>query len=430
MTGLIFSIVSAVIFSGLIYGFAEPIASILLKRPEVEPLVRAASLAVLGGGGLITTVQAIFVGYEIMSLRSFMQVLWSLTRTLFSVALILSGLGAFGAVLANTVSQVVVGLVGLFVLFIFVKFESSLKGSLSWEMLRSLLSYGLPLSMGSFLMGILTQIYNYLIVLYMATNLIGNYGAAQSFDVLISFLTVPISTTLFPLFSKFKKGDVQLKTIFQIAVKYTSMVTLPIALVIIVVANPLTRILFGATDYPYVPLYLSLLMLNRTWEGLGGLSLVSLINGIGQSRISLNANFLTFSTGLILALILAPRFGIIGILIIIILEGRVGWIYNTLWVKRKLGITVEWGSTIRIYLVGFAAFAAAYIVLEILNIQGLLGLISGTVTYFIVYIAGLPLSGVIKRDDLRLLGTITADMGPLTPIIHQFLSLLDRLVKK
>ncbi len=430
MTGLIFSILTSVVISGFIYFLAGPIASVFLKRPELEPLVRAASLAVLGGGGLVTTIQAIFVGYEIMSLRSFMQVLWSLTRSLFSIILILSGLGAFGAVLANTISQIVAGLVGLFLLFIFIKFESASKGSFSWEMLRKFLSYGLPLSMSTLLIGILAQIYNYIMILYMATDLIGNYGAATNFGVLVSFLTVPIATTLFPLFSKFKKGDVELEEIFQTAVKYTSILTLPVVLVIIVVSTPLSRILFGTNDYPYVPLYLSVYILNYAWEGLGGLSLANLISGIGESRVSLRSSILTFFTGLILALILVPRYGMIGLLITIALDTRGGWIYQILWAKRELGITVEWRSTIRLYLAGLAAFIIAYVVMNILNVQGVIGLITGVLTYFIVYIAGLPLSKVIKRNDLRLLETIIDTMGPLAPIAHRALSLIGRLVRE
>ncbi len=127
-----------------------------------------------------------------MGLMSFTQIFWSLMRTLFSVALLLVGLGAFGAVLANTTSQFVAGLVGVLLLFIFIKFEKDSKGGLDWGMLRTFLSYGLPLSMSSLLGGVLNQIYNYVMVLYVATALIGNYGAAVNFGVLVSFLTVPI----------------------------------------------------------------------------------------------------------------------------------------------------------------------------------------------------------------------------------------------
>jgi O-antigen/teichoic acid export membrane protein len=429
MTGLIFSIITSLIISGLMYAFAGPIASVFLKHPEVEPLVRAASLAVLGSGGLVSTIQAIFVGYEVMNLRSLLQVLWTVLRTAFSLVLILSGFGAFGAVLANSSAQIVAGLIGLLLLFIFIKFEPGSKGGFNLGMLKTFLSYGLPLSMSTLLNGILAQIYNYIMILFVALDLIGNYSAASNFGVLVSFLTVPIATTLFPLYSKFKKGDPQIKDIFQMAVKYTSMVTLPVVLVIIVLATPLSRILYGSENYPYVPLYLSVFILNYAWEGLGGLSLGNLISGVGESRTTLRASVLTFSTGVTLAAILVPRYGMVGLLVTIVLDARGGWIYQTLWVRRELGITVDWGSTARIYITGFVAFAVTYLIVNLLQLHGWMSLVSGGLTFLLVYAAGLPLSGALKLNDFKKLEVIVDALGPLAPFARLILSLMGRLVR-
>ena len=75
VTGLLFSIATSIIISAALYLFAAPIATSFLKRPEVTPLVQASALAVLGGG-LLTTIQAILVGYERMGPRSFAQIFW------------------------------------------------------------------------------------------------------------------------------------------------------------------------------------------------------------------------------------------------------------------------------------------------------------------------------------------------------------------
>jgi O-antigen/teichoic acid export membrane protein len=428
MTGLLFSIFTALVISGLMYAFADAIASMFLNRPEIAPLVRAASFAVLGGGGLVTTLQAIFVGYEMMSFRSSLQILWTVIRAVFSYALILSGLGAFGAVLANTSAQVVAGIIGLFLLIFFIKFEPNSKGTFNFEVLKTFLSYGLPLSASALLRGVLNQIYSYIMILYVAINLIGNYGAASQFGVLVSFLTIPISTTLFPLFSKFKKGDPQLNAIYQIAVKYTAMITLPVVLVIIAVATPLSRVLYGVEDYPYVPLYLSLFILNYAWEGLGGLSLGNLISGVGESRVSFFAGIISFFTGIILAYILVPMYGMVGLLITVVLDSRGGWIYQTLWSKRELGIMLDWDSTVRIYLTGFVAFIPAFLSVTMLTSKWVaLGV--GGLIYMIVYVVGLPLSGAFKKSDLKQLGVITDSLGPLAPIANLVLSIMGRLAR-
>jgi O-antigen/teichoic acid export membrane protein len=427
MTGLIFSIISALIISALMFTFAGTIASVLLRHPEVEPLVRAASLAVLGSGGLVSTIQAIFVGYEIMNIRSLMQVIWTVLRTAFSLVLILSGFGAFGAVLANSSSQIVAGLIGVLLLFIFIKFEPGSKEIFNLDVLKMLIRYGLPLTMSTLIGGISAQIYNYIMILYVSLNIIGNYGAASNFAVIISFITVPISTALFPLYSKFKRDDPQIKDIFQMSVKYTTMVTLPITLAIVVLSNPVSSILYRIEDYPYVPLFLSIFILNFAWEGLGGNSLWNLISGVGESGIILRSSIITFFTGLVLVVILVPRYGMIGLLVTIVLDSRGGWIYQIVWAKRKLNITVDWNSTARIYLVGFIASIATYLVITSLQLQSWLALIFGGMTFVTTYAVGLPLCGALKPNDFIQLETIVGALGPLSPFARLILSLLRRL---
>jgi stage V sporulation protein B len=424
MTGLVFSIFTSIIISGFIIVFAEPIAVGYLHKPEIEPLLRASALAVLGGGGLVTTLQAIFVGYEIMSLRSFLTVFWSICRTVLSAALILMGMGSFGAVFAYTASQIIAGIIGVFLLLIYIKFPSDSNNALDFGMLKRYLIYGLPLSLGTLLQGILQQFYQYLMVLYVSTELIGNYGAAVTFGSLVSLLTGPIYISLFPLYSKFKRGDPELAIIFRTAVKFTGLITLPVCLAIIAVAEPLSRLMFGANDYPLVPLYLSVYILNYAFEGLGGMSLGTLISGIGESRASLRASIITFITGVSLAVLLVSRLGMVGILITIVLDSRGGWVYNTLWVKRNLGITIDWKSSIRIYLVAFIAFVVSYVVTTYSSLHGVFAVGVGGFAFFIVYFVGIVLSGALKRSDLRIIENMFKVGGPIASISNRVFSLI------
>ncbi len=345
ITGLVFSVATSILLSGAMYAFAGPIASGFLKRPDMTPLVQAAALSVLGGGGLLSTIQVILVGYELMGFRSLSQIIWSVTRTVFTVGFLLIGMGAFGAVLANTVSQLVVGLLGVFLIFIIIKFEGNGIG-LSFTTLKELLNYGLPVFMGAFLGAVLGQIYNSIMVIYVATDLIGNYGAATNFAVLVSFITMPLATTLFPLFSKFKKDDQQLKSVYQIAVKYTTMLTLPVVLVLIVLSSSLSNILYGA-EYPFVAQYLSLFILTYVWEGLGGISLNNLIFGIGESKVMFRSDLCSFIIGATLVIVLGPTFGMIGILVTMLISPRAGWLYQTIWAKKNLNLNVDLNSTLR-----------------------------------------------------------------------------------
>ena len=61
-----------------------------------------------------------------------------------------------------------------------------------------MLAYGFPSYAGSLLTGSLSYLSSFLMAIYVSNTLIGNYSAALNFIALMSFVLIPISTTLFP----------------------------------------------------------------------------------------------------------------------------------------------------------------------------------------------------------------------------------------
>ena len=427
MTGLLFSTATSIILSFVMYFFATPISDVFLKRPEIVPLVQAAAFGVFGGG-LLGTVQSILVGYEAMVFRGFSQVLWSVLRTILTVILILIGLGAFGAVLANTVSQIMTGFLGILLIFMATRFERGVSWKFDFGVLKTLLNYGFPMSLSTLLRGVLTQVFSSLMVIYASTELIGNYGAATNFGVLVSFFTIPITQTMFPLFSKFKRDDPQIKSIYYLVVKFTAMVILPVSFVIILLSDPLSRIIYGV-QYPYVALYLSLYLLVFIGEGLGDWTLWSLISGLGESNVTFRSSILMFVSGTVLAILLAPGYQIVGILIAMNIAPKIGWLYHVFWVKKNLNISLEWGSMARLYLAALVAFAGAFLVLNYFNFSDWLSLFVGGFSYLILYVVVLAISGALRHDDISQIRIITESIKPLKPVVDFVLSLLSLLVR-
>jgi O-antigen/teichoic acid export membrane protein len=426
LTGLLFSLATSLILSFSLFAFAEPIAIAFLQRPEVTPLVQAASLSILGQG-LLSTVQAILVGYEKMGLRSIAQIVYSVIRGVIGVALILIGMGPLGAIISYTASLLISGLVGILFVLLYIQLKKDGIGP-NLETLKTLLSFGFPLSLGTILGGVLSQSYNSLMVLYASTDMIGNYGATTNFAVLVTFFTVPITTVLFPLFSKFNRHDPQLKLLFRAAVKYTSILTLPVVLVIFLLVAPLSRVIF-TTNYPLVPLYLSFYILNYAFEGLGGISLANLISAIGESRVLFVSTVVTFVTGILLALVLIPNYQIIGLLITMLLASRMGWLYQLLWVKKNLEITIDWSSTILVYFTSLTAFTGSYALINVFRLQGWMAIALGGSSFMLIYVICLPLSGALHRADIEQLVAIADSMSIFKPILLALISMMAKLVR-
>ena len=174
------------------------------------------------------------------------------------------------------------------------KFEVESSRYFTFKTLKTLINFGLPISISAIIGGTLAQLYNYLLALFVTTDLIGNYGASLNFGVIITFFTIPIQSSLLPLFSKFKRDDPRLQSVFRLCVKYTAMITLPLTLLIIALSSPISYLVYGAS-YSYVPLFLSLYLLSYVFEGLGGITLSNLILGLGETRVVVYTSLITLA---------------------------------------------------------------------------------------------------------------------------------------
>jgi O-antigen/teichoic acid export membrane protein len=354
--------------------------------------------------------------------------LYSLVRGVLGVVLILAGFGSFGQVVSYTASNLIAGLSVTILLFIIIKFERSVQSQNEWDAFRDMMTFGLPFYMKNLVISGLSQVYQTLMTLYVGTELIGNYSAARNFGVLVSFLTIPIGTVLFPLFSMYRKGDSYLRILYFKAVKYTTIVTLPMVACIILVSEPLSKVLFGP-GYSYLPLYLSLFILTYAFEGLGGTTQEYLILGVGESRISFIAGIITFIVGSALSLVLIPQYQIIGLLAASLIAPRAGWIYSTIWLKRNLGFNADWRSSFKIYLSTAIAFIFSYMVMIPFHFEGWTALATGTGIFFIIYIVALLLTGALNRGALKELVEVAKVFGPFASPLKTVLILIQRLAR-
>ena len=112
---------------------------------------------------------------------------------------------------------------------------------------KTMLKYGLPLSIGAILAGFLTQFYSTIMFIFVTDNsLIGNYSVATNFVVLITFFATPVTTMLFPAFSKLdaKKDREVLKNVFQYSVKYAALIVVPVTAMVMALAQPAISTIF------------------------------------------------------------------------------------------------------------------------------------------------------------------------------------------
>ena len=133
---------------------------------------------------------------------------------------------------------------------------------------------------------------------------------------------------------------------------------------------------------------------------MGGSSLYNFIMGIGESKVMMWSSVATLLLGIPFAIILIPRFQIIGLIAASIIATRIGWLVQYTWVKRKTGLDVDWRSSAKIYICSLKKIIVGYLTLRLLQLSrlGRTNLRHSDILHDLL--VALPLSRTLSGNDL------------------------------
>ena len=416
------------LFFLIIFTFSGFFASYLLHDSELKLLIQVGSINLLTQS-LISTSKSIFIGFEKMKYVSIIEIIQSITRSILAPLLIYLGLGPLGGVMGQTTSLIIAGLVG--VIFILLLMKNNVKHVpfvCYFRTSRMLLVYGIPLFLSTVISGILSQFNNVLMAVHIDTYIIGNYRAAVTFSVIVNFFSIPISTVLFPLFSKINlRENHMLKGIYQNSVKYYAFIIIPVTMMLILTSDSLTSILYG-TDYPLTASYMKIYFIIFLYTGLGLNSIGTLLNSQGDTKITFITNIINMLIGLPISFYLITNLNIIGLMITMILIPLPGLIYNHIWIKNKYGFTIDWVASGKIYFSSILSYFIINHLISLFNINTILNVMLSSGLYFITYLFILIKIKTITLTDIHNLRRITTSLGPLTHYFNIFLSFLEKFI--
>lgn len=429
VAGLVFETVLGL---GLfIFGFsASGLLASLLNHPDIVLLIQVASFSILGGA-FLNAAQAAFTGVERMELNSVTLIVQSIVRTVLIPSLVIIGLSTYGAVLGYTVAFMVSGIIGLFILWALYKsFPKQPDGKLEiFANIKMMFKYGLPVSIGAIIGGFQTQFYAVLIAIYVDASTIGNYNLALVFAVLITFFATPVTTMLFPAFSKVdpEKDQVTLKNLFQYSIKYATVIVAPVSAIIMALSLPGISTLF-AQQYASAPLFLTLVAIPYFYVAFGSLSTSNLMISQGHTRTVLNFTILTAIIGFPMGFVLISQIGIIGLIITTIVSPLPSLCWSLLWVKKHYGVTVDWSSSARILLSSAVAAVITYGVDSQIPFSNLVRLVIGVTIFLFSFIVAISLTRSLDKTDITNLKEMTNALGPLSRLFNFILDLIAKIM--
>jgi O-antigen/teichoic acid export membrane protein len=431
--GLTFEIATGIVLTVIALLTANLIASTIFGEPEAAFLITLVSITILSAS-LLAGAQSIFIGCERMKLNSFTIVCSATLQGVLSPLLVYLGYGALGAILGYTFSSVVACIFAITLLYfaIFKKLSPNTSTKLNEsQTLKFLLRYGVPLAIATILVGILLQFYSFMMASLVDVTLIGNYRIAGNFATLLTFFTFPISTVLFPAFSKLdpQKNPQTLKTVFKSSVKYTALFLVPATMALMVLSKPIVGTIYGDKWFN-APLFLAFYVMNNLFAVFGNISVYSLLQGLGETKMVMKQNALTLIVGVPLAFLLIPTFGILGVIVGPILAGKPSLFWGLYYIWKHYKVKVDFKSSTKIFMTSAIAAITTYLSLNFLATAEWIRLIIGGIIFLGIYLFAAPMIGAVNQADINNLKTIFSGLGIISKLINIPFVMLEKITKK
>jgi len=432
VAGLVFETIAGLALSLVSVFLAIFIATTVFHRPESAPLISIVSVTTLSGA-ILTATQSIFVGYERMGLNSLTLICQAIAKIAISISLVLLGYGAFGAVIGYTFSFIVAGIVGIATVYfaVFKQLKRTKKnGSGMTKTLKMMLHYGVPFSISAVLSGFLVQFNNFAMVSNFTNLVIGNYQVTVNFSVILTFITLPISTVLFPAFAKLDPRNEKqlLGTVYASSVKYASVLLVPATMAMMVLSKPIVSTLFG-DKWTYAPFFLTVYVISNLLIVLGSLSMNSLLAGLGETKMLMILNALTLILDIPLVLLLIPAFGILGMIVGALLAGLPSLFYGLFWAWRRYGVKADFKSSAKLLTASIIATLATYLLVNLLNVAEWAKLVAGLTAFFAVFILMAPALGAINQSDINNLRVMFSGLGLISKLLNIPLTIAEKIAR-
>lgn len=310
--------------SFLIYGFMFVIAPAIGKfygMNILTPVVRVLSLRIPIAA--INSIQHAYVSKNMLFKRFFWSTLFGTVLSgIVGVMMAIYGFGVWALVaqyLVNTCMDTIV-------LWITVKWRPVKK--FSWKKVKTLINYGWKMLVSGLLDTGYSQIRNLLIGKLYTTADLAYYNQGDKYPQLIVInINSSIGSVLFPAMAQCQEDKERVKQITRSAIQVSSYIMWPVMIGMIVVAEPLIRLILTEEWLPCVP-YLQIFCFTY---GLWPIHTANLqaIQALGRSDLFLRLEIVKKTMGIIV-LLYTLRFGPLAIAEGMILTGVIGAVVNAI----------------------------------------------------------------------------------------------------
>ncbi|MEM2147133.1 MAG: oligosaccharide flippase family protein [Candidatus Bathyarchaeia archaeon] len=427
--GLLIRAIMGIAVFAITYIFSDFFAYVFLQRPELAFYLRLASTSILFQV-LLTTTAAAFVGMDKAEYSALSTTIQAIAKTIISIILVLLGFAVTGAIIGHVASIAISSMVGISLLFLVLRKNRKITqpGGFSRDA-RTLFKYGAPLYISIILTGFIPLFSNLILAFFVSDADVGNYKAAINFAALLTVLANPIATALLPAFSKLSSTNKAIIEFFKFANKYTAIVIVPATFLVILFSNQIVQIVYGST-YSSAACFLSIYCLLYLLVGIGYLTLASLYNGLGETKITMQISTITFVFIIILAPLMTKFYGVQGLIIAFLIANIAGQGYAAYTAQKKFQIKFDFPALIKIYSIALVSSVFPLLVINFVSLPTLIIVAIGGILYLFIYITLLPITRVITTYEFSQVTKILQRIPIIAFIVKPLLKYQQKLLTK
>ena len=429
LTSYIFRILLGGSLTLVLFFMSDFLAASILQKPEVGGYIRTASTLVISTA-IYRTNNAVFSGYEKMTTQAALNICQSLIKGIFSPLLVYMSMGVSGVVIAHTLSYLITGVIGLLLVIRQVNLTTEPELTTSFiQTLKLMLTFGVPLFFSQLFLNLGAQIRGLFLSWYITSEIIGNYGVANWFNLLLVTMTNSIGVALFPAFSKyeFRKEPKKLRDFYRGSTRYSTIFIIPLTILIITSSESIILFLFN-TKYPYAPTFLILLLLPNLFIGLGRISIRRLLISQGENIVTLVLDAICSLFTIILAYFFIQIWDIEGLLISIVISTLFNSLVGSYIIYQKFGITHNYKHQIQTLLSAcISGLMSRGVINTIVVTHPFLQLLFTAIIFLMTFIITAPLLGAIQKSDISTLHDMLRNIKPLYPFAKIILIIIEKI---
>ncbi len=413
ITAMKLMIFMAIIAAVIMLIISEPIAIGIWNKPEVLWPLRFVAL-IVPFSVIVGALRGVFQGFYKMTHIFYSKFIEQIFTLVFAIVLVLVGWYASGAVI-GTALGFLMALFGSYYLYKKDIRDEYISGSFEGipikeelKILFKIFKFSIPVVITGIAEIFIYDTGTFFIGMFLPTMFAGFYTNASAISRIPLMLANSVSTSILPAASEADslKDKELLKMYIHQSFRYTTVTTLPISAIIMVYAEPIMTIFFGAEYAPGA---------EALWILVTGMFFFSvylitssMCQGLGKPQFPMYTLIIGSIINILASFILIPRYGIAGAAIATTLATFVLMLLTIIKLTQLSKIHVPYVDIIKIIF--------AYIIMTIILYlfpSNIFGMIIGSIIGLIIYGIIVLLLKAIKKDDVVFIEDITNKTGPL-----------------